>query len=58
MGVVVHLACRLLVPDRAEFLTVLVGISFCIFRIMISTPGVSSAMRARRALRIGTLDIP
>ncbi len=58
MGGMVHLACRLLVLDRAEFVTVLVGISFCIFRIIISSPGVSRAKRGRRALRMGTLDIP
>ncbi len=58
MGGMLHFACRLLVLDRAEFLTMPVGITFCIFRIMISSPGVSSAERGRRALRMGTLDIP
>jgi hypothetical protein len=56
MGGILTLACKLLVLDRAEFVTVLVGISFYVFPIIVASPGACGVVGVRRTLRMDTLD--
>jgi len=51
MGGILTLACKLLVLDQAEFLTVLVGIGFCVLPI-VAAPGACGGVGARRTLRV------
>ena len=56
MGGFLTLASKLLVLDRGEFLTVLVGISFCIFPILVASARACGVVGVRRSLRVDPRD--